>query len=42
MPRKVVDISLAKEYGWKAKTKLDSAIQKTYLSFLQNEDIKIR
>ena len=34
-PRKLLDISLAKRYGWKANTDLNSAIKKTYLSFLK-------
>ena len=38
-PRKVLDIKLARKYGWKPKTKLDDAITKTYKSFL--EDYKI-
>tara|TARA_B100000965_G_scaffold164206_2_gene136733 strand:+ start:30134 stop:31066 length:933 start_codon:yes stop_codon:yes gene_type:complete len=32
-PRKVLDINLAKKYGWKSKTKLNFAILKTYEKF---------
>ncbi len=32
-PRKVLDITLAKKYGWKSKTKLNFAILKTYEKF---------
>ncbi len=38
-PRKLLDISLAKKYGWTAKTDLTSAIKKTYLSFLKYNQI---
>ena len=37
-PRKVLDIKLAKKYGWVAKTKLNESIRETYKSYLQ--DIK--
>jgi GDP-L-fucose synthase len=33
-PRKVLDISLAKKYGWVSKTKLNQAISETYKDFL--------
>ncbi len=33
-PRKVLDISLAKKYGWKPKITLDDAISRTYQSYL--------
>ena len=33
-PRKVLDVSLAKKYGWYSKTKLNEAILKTYHNFL--------
>jgi len=33
-PRKILDVSLAKRYGWKAKTSLKDAIDKTYLDYL--------
>ena len=36
-PRKVLDISLAKKYGWYPKTKLNDAILKTYDHFLKIE-----
>ena len=32
-PRKVLDVSLAKKYGWKAKTSLYKAIENTYAAF---------
>jgi len=35
-PRKVLDIKLAKRYGWKAKTNLKEAIIKTYKDYLKN------
>ena len=38
-PRKVLDIKLVNKYGWKPKTKLDEAITKTYLNFLENNKI---
>ena len=34
-PRKVLDVSLAKKYGWESKTKLNDAILKTYSHFLK-------
>ncbi len=34
-PRKVLDISLAKKYGWKPKTKLQDSILKAYKSYLK-------
>ena len=34
-PRKVLDVSLAKKYGWKSKTNLNDAILKTYAYFLK-------
>jgi GDP-L-fucose synthase len=33
-PRKVLDVSLASYYGWRSKTKLKEAIDKTYQDFL--------
>ena len=36
-PRKVLDVSLAKMYGWKNKTKLKEAILKTYQSFIKQK-----
>tara|TARA_B100001093_G_scaffold509524_1_gene573709 strand:- start:993 stop:1934 length:942 start_codon:yes stop_codon:yes gene_type:complete len=35
-PRKVLDVSLASKYGWKAKTNLKFAILKTYEEFKRN------
>ena len=35
-PQKVMNISLAKKYGWQSKIKLKEAINKTYQSFLVN------
>ena len=32
-PRKVLDITLAKKYGWKAKTNLFYALKETFLDF---------
>jgi GDP-L-fucose synthase len=36
VPRKVMDISIAKKYGWRPKIKLSDAIIITYKSFLKN------
>ena len=33
-PRKVLDVSLAKKYGWKYRINLNESIQKTYKSYL--------
>ena len=33
-PKKVLDVSLARKYGWRAKTNLEEAIDKTYLDYL--------
>jgi GDP-L-fucose synthase len=33
-PRKILDVSLAKKYGWKAKTNISDAIYLTYEDFL--------
>ena len=33
--RKVMDISVAKKYGWKSKINLKNSILKTYQSYLQ-------
>ena len=35
-PRKVLDVGLAKKYGWKAKTNFKEAILKTYKDYLKN------
>ena len=34
-PRKLLDVSLARTYGWKAKTSLDLGFKKTYSSFMK-------
>ena len=36
MPRKVLDISLAKKYGWKSKTSLSDGFMKTLVDFKKN------
>lgn len=36
-PRKVLDISLAKKYGWTAKTSLITGFKKTYQDFINNK-----
>ena len=36
-PRKVLDISLAKKYGWVAKTSLKDGFDKTYKDFLEKK-----
>ena len=36
-PRKVMDISLAKKYGWKSKIDLKSAIRLTYNDYLSKK-----
>ena len=33
-PRKVLDVSLAKKYGWRSKTTLIDAIDRTYSDYL--------
>ena len=35
-PRKVLDVSLAKKYGWIAKTNTIDALKKTYYEFKKN------
>ena len=35
-PRKVLDINLAKKYGWQAKTNMRDAIKITYQDYLKN------
>ena len=35
VPRKVMDVSLAKKYGWKYKLNLETSIKITYQSFLR-------
>ena len=36
-PKKVLDISLAKKYGWVAKTNLQKGFDETYKDFLKNK-----
>ena len=36
-PKKLLDISLAKKYGWNAKTSFKNGIIKTYSDFLKNQ-----
>ena len=36
-PRKILDVSLAKKYGWKAKTDIKKAIKITYEDFLSKK-----
>ena len=36
-PRKVMDVSLAKKYGWKSKIDLKEAIKLTYSDYLVNK-----
>ena len=38
--RKILDVTLAKRYGWKSKTKLEKGIIDTYKSFLNIQDEK--
>ena len=38
-PQKVLDISLAKKYGWRSKTKINDAILITYNHFLKKNEI---
>ena len=35
-PRKVLDVSLAKKYGWKSKSNFKKSILKTYDDYLNN------
>jgi len=37
-PRKVLDISLAKKYGWRPKIKLKEAILKTYYDYIKQKN----
>ncbi len=39
-PKKVLDTSLAKSYGWKPINKLEESIYKTYMSFLSEKRLK--
>ena len=38
-PRKVMDISLAKKYGWKPKHKLQTAFIKAYQSYIRENQV---
>ena len=38
-PQKVLDINLAKKYGWYSKTKFSDAILKTYNHFIKKNAI---
>ena len=38
-PRKVMDVSLAKKYGWKAKINIQEAIKRTYVDFLLKNNL---
>ena len=35
-PRKILDVSLAKKYGWEAQTNLNEGILKAYKDYLKN------
>ena len=35
-PRKVLDISIAKKYGWKSKSDFKQSVLKTYNDYLDN------
>jgi GDP-L-fucose synthase len=37
-PRKVLNISLAKKYGWKPKIQLKEAILKTYYDYIKQKN----
>ena len=38
-PQKVLDITLAKKYGWYSKTNISDAILKTYIHFIKKNEI---
>jgi GDP-L-fucose synthase len=38
-PKKVLDINLAKKYGWKSKTNLKNSILETYEFFLRDNNL---
>ena len=40
-PKKVLDVSLAKKYGWKANLNLKEQILKTYNAYLAKDHRKI-
>ena len=35
-PRKIVDITIAKKYGWKVRTSFQKGLKLTYQDFLKN------
>ena len=35
MPKKLLDVSLAKKYGWKSKTSLKEGFKHTFNSFIK-------
>ena len=39
-PRKLLDVSLAKKYGWKYKTSLNEGISKTVDDYLKKNSYK--
>ena len=38
VPRKVLDVSLARKYGWKSKISLDDGFDITYKDYLKNKN----
>ena len=38
-PRKLLDLSTSKKYGWKIKTNIKESIKKTYESYLKTYEI---
>ena len=40
MKRKIMNLSIANSYGWKAKTSLKEGIIKTYIDFLKVNNFK--
>ena len=40
-PRKILDTSLAKSYGWKSKISLNKGFELTYQDYLKNLKVKI-
>ena len=40
MKRKIMNLSIANSYGWKAKTSLKKGIIKTYIDFLKVNNFK--
>lgn len=37
-PRKIIDCTLAKRYGWKPRTSFDKGVEMTINDFLKNND----